>query len=311
MYWLFAATRAVAGPSVESLAVSVPGGGLCPGERLELEVQAIDSGGRARPVRLGRKAEVTLEWELGAVGPRGVLEMPADPRVGWGKAGKLVAAWSADPSVRVERMVPLRFDCSVVMDFSGSEGVNGPSGQDGMDSPSRGGDGTQGEPGGEGGRGAEVHVRVTLVAEPRTGAEILQIEAQELGKESRFAAISPEAGELVIQTNGGPGGPGGNGGAAGEGGQSGGGGRPGSGGPGGRGGTGGAVSVFADDSASGKLQVIVVENAGGPGGVGGGGGQLAVTSVANLRVSKLGQPGEPGPAGPPPEVHAARVEPLW
>lgn len=306
---------------IVSLAITPPtSGGLCPGEQHALEVVATDSAGKTRKVKLGRKEEFGVSWELGPVGPNGQLEMPLDPRAAWGKEGLVTVTLAADPTRKAELGVPLRFDCSVTVDFSGDEGDVGTNGEDGPDTKPNGTDGRAGQPGETGAVGPEVHVRVTRVTEPRTQTPVLQAEIQRLGDdEVRWVAFSPTAGELVVMANGGAGGIGGRGGDGGDGepgdekGVGGGsGGNGGTGGNGGLGGNGGSVTVFVDASAQGQVKRIVIENGGGPGGQPGGGGSVGVGGMNNAgKPGRMGIEGNPGAAGPAPEVQAAVVAPLW
>ncbi|MEZ4235177.1 MAG: hypothetical protein R3F59_03245, partial [Myxococcota bacterium] len=225
MSLLFAwATVAVAGSkSVTALSLAQEAGkwpipGLCPGETAQLQLTTTDSAGRTRDLRLGRRAGVTLSWGFGEVSPRGEVRMPDDPRGAWGKPGTVTATLDADPTVQATLDVPLRFDCSVTVDLSGREGLDGHDGTDGASNEQgRGGDGLRGEPGDPGRDGPAVQVHATLVTEPRTGAEVLQVELGVVGEVSRYVAIDPEDGELVVMANGGRGGRGGAGGDAGSG----------------------------------------------------------------------------------------------
>jgi hypothetical protein len=233
----------------------------------------------------------------------------------------LTVTSTEDPKVSTQVLVPMRYDCSVVVDRSGRKGDAGTKGQDGADNPGgNAGPGESGSVGDAGKDGSEVHVRAVMGEEPRSGKPILLAEIQVLGEDEKaYAAIFPGEGELVVKVNGGKGGQGGQGGDGGNampsqpdasgGGQRGAGGDGGNGGPGG---AGGVVTVFADASVNGQLRSIVVENAGGEGGAPGPAGIRGEGgSSSSTYNGQPGQEGRRGEAGPPPEVVAATVAPLW
>lgn len=288
--------------------------GLCPGEPLDPTITGEDERGRVAKVRSGPRGDVAFTWELAEPDKRGALFMPTDPRIAWGKAGVLTAELRSDPRVRATAAVPLRTDCALVADLSGAVGEMGDNGVDGVDvSDGRGGDGEHGQPGDAGRDAPEVHVRLALATEPRTGLDVLQVEVQDLDHgTSKFFALDPERGTLAVVVDGGQGGRGGAGGDAGAGGDGGSsGGRPGTGGDGGPGGRGGVVVVFLDASAVGRTRGLVVENAGGSGGPGGPGGHRAATSPNDATSGRQGSPGRSGNDGPPPQVLDAKVGRIW
>jgi hypothetical protein len=304
---------AEAKPDVVALDLVGPeAGGICPGEVHRLEIAEVDARGRERRIRPNARGDLQFDWELGEVSDKGDLTGPTDPRAAWGSSGVLTVSSASDPDLRAQLEIPLRYDCTVTVQAHGRDGYPGEQGPNGIPANPRGTDGQRGHPGDAGGDAPELHLRATIVPEPRTGEEVLQVEIEVLGEdELRYAAIHPGTGELVLSALGGRGGQGGRGG---DGGDSDGatGGSGAEGGAGGIGGRGGVVRVFVDSSAVGRVRNIIVENVGGPGGAGGQPGNAGAGGENNVaRPGRPGIPGAQGPSGPAPEVMRSRVEPIW
>jgi hypothetical protein len=288
--------------------------GLCPGEELQLDLWGTDASGKENRIKAGAWKQLQVEWDVAAVGGKGALAMPADPRKAWGKPGSLVVQLAADPAVRAEAALPMRFDCRVEVNVSGEDGragERGAAGASGVDAD--GGDAQDGGDGGDGADGHDAEVRVVLVNEPVHGAPVLQVEVKDLQDgHAVFAAISPDDGEIGISANGGTGGPGGTGGRGGDAASNHRGGKGGDGGDGGRGGRGGRIALIVDPGAAGRTAAIRLFNSGGPGGQPGlpGDPGAAYQGTAGDE-GHAGHAGQSGPAGPTPEPRSEPLAPIW
>lgn len=288
--------------------------GLCPGDFQKLDLFATE-GGKETKVKFGAWKEFAITWDIGAPSPKGGLEMPLDPESTWGKPGALSVVSSSDPKVHAEAALPVRYDCDIVLDRSGETGVTGEVGERGStaaDAP--GGDGQDGADGGDGGDGADLEVRVFLTKEPVRGVEVLQVAVKDLGTgESWNSAVAANGGRLEVRSFGGTGGSGGAGGTGGSGATGYDGGNGGDGGDGGVGGKGGQITVVVDPSAEGRLDALVLDNAGGMAGGSGasGDGGQGFDPGAPGKEGHTGHDGQPGPRGPVPAIRVEPVGALW
>lgn len=175
----------------------------------------------------------TFDTTIAQVNKKGIVSMPADPRVSEGQLPHIRITVVGHPDVVADLDVPLRYDVNYVAHFDGAAGFDGTSGLDGLSGSNgsdafadangnlgpggnggnggNGGDGTDGAPGGP---GQAVHVWVTLTSGARP---LLQIRVVGL-KNERFYLIDPVGGSLEVDANGGRGGSGGAGGRGGQGG---------------------------------------------------------------------------------------------
>jgi hypothetical protein len=263
---------------VTALSASLsPDPGLSPGKSGRLVIVATTSDGK-KLVTVGPGHgkvlfdSFTFDASVAQVSRRGVVSLPADPRVSDGSMPHVRITAIAHPDVVAELDVPVRYDVAFAAHFSGRPGLNGSSGLDGLsgsagtdgsidlNNPVPGGNGSAGTDGGDGQNGEDgepgqaIHVWVTL----RPGAQpLLEVRVAGAGHE-QFFLIDPNGGTLAIDANGGRGGSGGAGGRGGQGGSGGTGfpsglsgqaGRDGSSGRAGSDGAAGTIVVSADPMA--------------------------------------------------------------
>jgi hypothetical protein len=231
---------------------------------------------------------------------KGVVSLPADPRLSDGKLPHVTVTVPSHPGLSAELDVPLRYDYKFTASYSGSSGFNGTNGSDGLrgssgstgsidpNHPSAGGNGTDGGNGSDGtdgsngGDGPPVWVRVTL----RPGDHPLLQVSVFAERRERFFMVDPEGGTLTVRSDGGSGGSGGKGGRGGR---------------GGSGGTGSPNGSNGSDGHSGRD---------GNNGSSGNGGSIKVTYdpqvepyMGAIRLSNSG--------GQKPVFEEAPVAPLW
>jgi hypothetical protein len=278
---------------ITSVAASLPKGpGIAPGEKSPLVVAVTEPDGTVLKTEGAGKGKVL--WQdlkvtatVATVNRKGVLSLPADPRVSDGKLVHVAITVPSHPDLHAELDIPVRYDFNFISSFSGppgSSGMNGIDGSDGisgslgsidLNNPSPGGDGTDGsdgsdgQDGGSGGDGPPVQVRVAL----RSGSRpLLQVAVSAAG-DRRLYLVDPQGGSLTVKSEGGPGGSGGKGGRGGRGGSGGTGeprgkdGRDGSDGRNGFDGSpgkGGPITVIYDPQAKPFLTAIHLSNKGGP-----------------------------------------------
>lgn len=277
-----------------AMAVSLrKGQDIAPGEKLPLAVTFITADGTVFVTEGAGHGKIL--WQdlqvsatVASVNSKGVLSLPADPRLSEGKLPHVVITAPSHPDLKVEMDVPIRYDRKFAATFAGSAGSSGLDGTDGTDGtsgsmgsidpdhPEAGGDGsdgtngTDGENGGNGGDGPPVLVRVTL--RQGTQTPLLQI-AVEAERKTTMFLVDPQGGSLTVKSMGGDGGQGGKGGRGGRGGSGGVGtpngrdGRDGSNGSDGWSGSsghGGAITVIYDPEAAPYLGAIRLPKSDGP-----------------------------------------------
>ena len=239
------------------------------------------------------------------VNKKGVVTLPADPRISEGSAPHVLISVVGHPDVTTELSIPVRYDVAFVANFAGkpgfkgldgSNGLAGSSGTDGssdLSNPSaggRGGDGSNGEDGRDGDPGQPgeaVHIWMTLKSGDHP---LLQVRAASKTHTQLFL-IDPDGGSLTVNASGGAGGAGGSGGLGGQGGSGGNGFPPGFSGQNGRDGSDGHAGA---DGAAGTILVSVDAKA-----------QPYLNKVQ--LINKTGG----GAAGPKPEIRVEAVERLW
>ena len=226
---------------VASVQASLPQGpGMFPGQKTPLVVAVAGPDGKVLLSEGAGKGKVL--WEdlqvaasLVSVNPKGIVTLPADPRLSDGKVPHLTITIPSHPDVRAELDIPVRYDLAFTSDFSGHSGMSGMNGSDGMDgssgssgsidpnNPSAGGNGTNGSDGSDGQDGwpgedaPPVQVRVTLRPGERP---LLQVGVSGAGRADYFL-VDTRGGSLTIKAEGGAGGAGGQGGRGGRGGSGG------------------------------------------------------------------------------------------
>ena len=223
---------------VTSLSASLsPGPSLAPGETARLVIVAATNDGK-QLVTVGPGhgkvlfSSFTYTSTIAQVGKRGVVSLPADPRISEGRLPHIRITAINHPEVSADLDVPVRYDVDFKADlsgkagFDGADGTAGAAGRAGLDgskdpnNASAGGDGGPGDdggPGGDGGNGepgSAVHVWLTLKAAPHP---LLQARVAD-GSDEELFLIDPNGGSLEVDANGGIGGAGGRGGAGGAGG---------------------------------------------------------------------------------------------
>lgn len=283
--------------------------GLCPGESQKLDLFGTDAAGKEFPVRAASWKQLAMSWDIGAVSPKGALEMPRDATASWNKEGKFEVSLASDPTVHAEVLLPTRYDCKLVAIRGRPPGQMGEGGARGASSAARpGGDGGDGGDGRDGLDGPNLVVSVRLAAV--RGVDVLQVAVKdESTGETTLHAVAVTGGRLEIDASGGAGGTGGSGGKGGDGATGLDGGDGGQGGQGGKGGKGGRITVLVDPSADGKLGALVFENRGGAA------GQAGLKGDAGMGFSPgaFGQPGHEGASGqrgqdgPKPEIEVQAV----
>ena len=283
---------------------------LGPGQSARLVIVATTAGGKQLVTVGPGHGDVlfdsfTFDTHIVQVNEKGVVTMPADPRLSDGQTPHLRIKVVGHPDVTADLDVPLRYDVSYTADFSGKAGSNGFDGFDGqsgsrgsdgsidLSNPSaggRGGDGTNGSDGDDGAPGSPgeaVHVWLRLQPGPRP---LLQARVAGADRERLFL-VDPHGGMLAVQADGGSGGRGGRGGRGGEGGNGGSGFPSGFSGNNGRNGFDGHQG---SDGAAGTITVSV--------------DPAAQPFLDRLRLSNNSGSGTPGSA---PQIQVEAVPPLW
>jgi len=211
---------------------------LAPGKSAPLIIVATTADGKQFVTVGAGKGKVlfdsfTFDVTIAQVNKKGLVSMPADPRVSEGQLPHIRIAAIGHPDVVADLDIPLRYDVNYVAHYDGAAGFDGTRGMDGMSGSNgsdafpdingnqgpggngsdggNGGDGTDGDPGGP---GQAVRVWVTLTSGAR---QLLQVRVAG-PKNERFYLIDPVGGSLEIDANGGRGGSGGAGGRGGQGG---------------------------------------------------------------------------------------------
>jgi hypothetical protein len=239
------------------------------------------------------------------VSKKGVVSLPADPRVSEGATPHILISVVGHPDVTTDLTIPIRYDVAFVANFAGKPGLKGTNGPDGLagssgtdgssdlSNPSaggRGGDGTNGGDGWDGDPGQPgeaVHVWMTLKVGDRP---LLQVRAASKTRTQLFL-IDPNGGSLTVNASGGAGGDGGSGGRGGQGGSGGTGFPPGFSGQNGRDGMDGHPGAVG---AAGTILVSVDAQA-----------QPYLNKLQLINKSGGGVP------GPKPESRIEAVAPLW
>jgi hypothetical protein len=278
---------------IASIRASLPKGqGIAPGQKSALIVTVAQPDGKVLVTegKGGGKVmwkDLTVTPTVVSVNQKGIVSVPADPRLTEGKIGHVTITVPSHPDLKADLELPLRYDYKFTANFFGSSGFSGSHGMDGTDgtsgsmgstdpnSPSPGGDGGDGgngSDGGDGGPGGDApsaQVRVTL----RAGSHpLLEVSASAAGNQKLYL-VDPQGGSLTVNADGGAGGSGGHGGRGGRGGSGGMGspngssgrdgsdGRNGSDGPQGRG---GLITVIYDPQVQPFLNVIHLSSRNGP-----------------------------------------------
>jgi hypothetical protein len=239
------------------------------------------------------------------VSKKGVVALPADPRVSEGTVPHVLISVVGHPEVTTDLSIPVRYDVAFVANFagkqgfagiSGTDGLAGGSGMDGSSDPSNPSAGGRGGDGGNGGDGRDgdpgqpgeaVHVWMTLQGGDHP---LLQVRAASKTHTQLFL-IDPNGGSLTVNASGGAGGAGGAGGRGGQGGSGGNGFPPGFSGQNGLDGSNGHPGA---DGAAGTILVSVDAQA-----------QPYLNKLQ--LINKSGG----GAAGPKPEIRVETVAPLW
>jgi hypothetical protein len=226
---------------IASIAASLPKGpGIAPGEKSPLVVAVTEPDGKVLQTegKGGGKVlwkDLKLTASVVAVGQKGIVSLPRDPRISDGKVGHVTITVPSHPDLRAEFDIPVRYNYKFTSSFSGTNGPSGMNGSDGLDgtsgsmgsidpnNPSPGGDGSNGtngsdgQDGGPGGDAPPVQIRVAL----RSGSDpLLQVGVSAPGREKLYL-VDPQGGSLTVAADGGSGGSGGKGGRGGRGGQGG------------------------------------------------------------------------------------------
>jgi hypothetical protein len=296
---------------VTALSVSlVPGPALAPGGSARLVIAASTRDAKSL-VTVGPGHGTVLydsfafTASIAEVSKKGVVSLPADPRLSDGLTPHVHISVNGHPDVVADLEIPVHYNVAFRADFSGRAGTPGFSGFDGapgmsgfpgsMDpnSPSAGGNGSDGGNGGDGGDGGagedgkSIHIWVTRKPEPYL---LLQVRIASASDERLFL-LDPAGGTLEVDANGGPGG---------------------AGGAGGRGGAGGSGGMGNPNGMSGSNGMDGRSGSAGPGGAAG----TIVVSVDpraqpfldRLHLSNRNGDGVPGPA---PQILTQTVAPLW
>lgn len=267
--------------------------GIGPGEKSSLIVEFTQPDGKLLLTQGKGKGKVlwsdlAITATVVSVNKKGVLSLPADPRLSDGKTGHITITVPSHPGLHADLDIPLRYNYKFAADYSGSNGSSGTNGLAGSDGSSgspgsidpnnpspggNGGDGSSGANGGDGGNGGDaLPVQVQVALQP--GAHpLLQIGVTAKGRKESFYLVDPQGGSLTISAVGGSGGSGGTGGKGGSGG-SGGSGTPngsnGSSGSDGHDGSSGSsgrsatITVTYDPQAKPYLAAILTQNQGAP-----------------------------------------------
>jgi hypothetical protein len=226
--------------SVVSMQANLPQGpAMFPGEEAPLVVTVKGADGKALFTEGAGKGKVL--WEDLQITPKivtvrkGMVTMPADPRISDGKVPHLSITIPSHPGVVTGLDIPLRYNQDFTANFSGHEGMSGMDGSDGIDgssgssgsldglnsSPggagSDGGNGSDGQNGGPGDDAPPVLIRLGLRAGDHP---LLQVSVSGGGREEYYL-VDPAGGSLTVKADGGAGGSGGKGGRGGRGGSGG------------------------------------------------------------------------------------------
>jgi hypothetical protein len=295
---------------VTALSASLsPGPALSPGKSGRLVITATTTDGKQFVTVGPGHGKVlfdsfTFTATVAKVNKKGVVSLPADPRLSEAVVPQIQILVIGHPDVVADLDIPVRYDVAFTAKFSGSAGSRGFDGSNGLDgssgsngsidltNPSAGGSGTNGSDGGDGGNGGDgqpgenVHVWVTLKSGDHP---LLQVRAAG-SKHEKLFLVDPNGGTLAVNADGGPGGAGGSGGRGGSGGSGGSGfpaglsgqdGRNGSDGHAGSDGAAGTITVSVDPAAQPFLGTLHLSNKSG------------------------------GRAGPAPEIRVEPVPSIW
>ena len=282
------------GIPLQSITASLNGAtALAPGGKAPLSVIATTTDGRTLATAGTGDGKVladsyTFEASVATVSAKGVVSLPADPRLSEGRTPhlRIVAAGTTAPVAELD--IPVRYDVPYAATYAGADGVSGNDGLNGWDgtdgatgsidlnTPSPGGDGGSGTDGGNGGDGSDgapgpdVRIWIALEAGSRP---LLRVRASEVGRD-HFFLVDPQGGSLTITARGGTGGDGGRGGTGGRGGSGGSGsptgstgmsGHDGFGGSPGRSGAAGTITLTVDPAAAPWLDRVHIKNVDGDG----------------------------------------------
>jgi len=295
---------------IASMAATLPKGAMAPGDSAPLVVTVVQPDGTALQTEgvAGGKVlweDLQITATVVAVSPKGIISLPADPRLSDGRTPHLTISVPSHPGLQTELGIAVRYDGAFNSNFSGSpgmSGMDGSAGSDGMsgsmgsfdpNNPSPGGDGSDGsngsdgQDGGPGGDAPSVLVNVAF----RPGVRpLLQVSVTGGGRVDRFL-VDPQGGSLTIKAEGGPGGSGGRGGRGGRGGFGG------SGIPNGSSGRDGMSGRDGSDGFPGRAGGITVVY-----------DPRAKPYLGSLRFfNRKGS----GGAGPAPVLMEAAMQPLW
>lgn len=279
--------------SLTSMDITLPAQGIAPGEKQPLVVtfqktdgSRVQTEGEGKGVALWDDLRITTT--IGTVNRKGMLLLPADPRLSYSKMPHITVTAPSHPDLRAELDVPVRYDRPFLAQFSGHNGLRGSDGSSGLDgsngssgstdpdNPSPGGNGGDGSSGGDGqdGGSGEDGPNLQVYVALRPGSRpLLQVVVN--GAERReYFLVDPQGGTLTVKADGGSGGGGGSGGRGGRGGSGGWGspsGNSGSDGSSGRdghsgtSGKAGTITVYYDRQAALYLKVIQFSNRDGNG----------------------------------------------
>ena len=224
--------------SITSLSASLsPSPGLSPGKSGRLVITATASDGKQLVTVGPGHGKVlfdsfTFDATVVSVNKKGIVSLPADPRVSEGVVPHIRIMAIGHPDIVADLDIPVRYDVAFAAHFpasAGSKGFDGANGFDGsagsngsfdLANPSAGGNGTNGTNGGDGENGGPgqpgeaVHIWMTLT---KDDSPLLQVRAAGSKHEQLFL-VDPNGGTLAVDANGGPGGRGGSGGRGGRGG---------------------------------------------------------------------------------------------
>lgn len=151
---------------VRALSASLsPGPGLAPGRSARLIVIATTEDGKQHITVGPGHGDVLFDSfgfdaRIAQVSAKGVVTLPADPRLSEGQTPHVRINALGHPGVSAELDIPVRYDVAYVADFSGRAGTDGFPGSNGASGmtgnsgsidathPAPGGDGTRGDDGG-------------------------------------------------------------------------------------------------------------------------------------------------------------------
>ncbi|MCM0080175.1 hypothetical protein L4X63_01085 [Geomonas sp. Red32] len=279
---------------VERMEAWLPQGpAMYPGQTTPLVVAVTDTAGKILLTEGAGNGKVL--WDdlvvtpaLMAANRKGMVTMPADPRVTDTAFPSLTVTAPSHPWIFTKLDVFLRYDHDFAANFSGrngrsgmdgSNGIDGTSGMSGstdLENPSPGGDGSDGTDGGDGddgGAGEDAGPVRVLLTLRSGGNPLLQAEVSGKGRDEYFL-VDPVGGSLTVKAEGGSGGAGGRGGRGGRGGSGGSGWPSGSSGRDGRDGRdgfpgapgkGGRITVVYDPAARPYLSLLTLSSRDGNG----------------------------------------------